>query len=353
MSLRWVEALRESSVTSGYPRVLDIGLNGRFLLGGRGARCMASPAVCSEQRRKRHSPCRGRPAQPRSSRRGCQSSRSSSSAAFSESAPDWPSGARGQPYRWGQRSGDSWATGWWDSSGSGCSPSLGPSSPRAPERAWPPHSMLPWPVSSSSSRSCSGVFPARVLGATLAASVCATAVARVMAGPRPELAVRPTFSRRPLTALPGFMLLGLAAGLLAMAYNTGTLKALKTLQPDPDAVPSSRQRRRRCRCWSAGSGVARGAGRWRANRRASSGLSAGAHDRRPDRRDASAMAALHVLLRDREPGRRVRSDALPGGAAGPGRGPAGARLGRRTRRRFRGRGGEHHSLLHRRGWNRL
>jgi CIC family chloride channel protein len=69
-------------------------------------------------------------------------------------------------------------------------------------------------------------FSARVLGATVAASVCATAVARVMAGPRPELAVA-SFSDVPLTALPGFMLLGLAAGLLAMAYNTGTLRALK------------------------------------------------------------------------------------------------------------------------------
>jgi CIC family chloride channel protein len=69
-------------------------------------------------------------------------------------------------------------------------------------------------------------FSARVLGATVAASVCATAVARVMAGPRPELAVA-SFSDVPLTALPGFMLLGLAAGLLAMAYNAGTLRALK------------------------------------------------------------------------------------------------------------------------------
>jgi len=75
-------------------------------------------------------------------------------------------------------------------------------------------------------------FSARVLGATVAASVCATAVARVMAGPRPELAVA-SFSDVPLTALPGFMLLGLAAGLLAMAYNIGTLRALKLF----DGIP--------------------------------------------------------------------------------------------------------------------
>jgi CIC family chloride channel protein len=75
-------------------------------------------------------------------------------------------------------------------------------------------------------------FSARVLGATVAASVCATAVARIMAGPHPELAVA-SFSDIPLTALPGFMVLGLAAGLLAMAYNAGTLRTLKLFDRMP------------------------------------------------------------------------------------------------------------------------
>lgn len=78
-------------------------------------------------------------------------------------------------------------------------------------------------------------FSARVLGATVVASVCATAVARVMTGPRPELAVT-AFSDVPLTALPGFILLGLAAGLLAMAYNAGTIRTLKLFDRMPQRL---------------------------------------------------------------------------------------------------------------------
>jgi CIC family chloride channel protein len=72
-------------------------------------------------------------------------------------------------------------------------------------------------------------FSARVFSATLIACIAGTLVLRALLGNRPDFGVAP-FPPVPADVLPEYLLLGVAAGLLGVAFNVSLLGAIKLFE---------------------------------------------------------------------------------------------------------------------------